>query len=277
MTKLKYGIIGWPVKHSRSPQMQMSAFQALNIDARYDLIPIKPECLATGIKELITKGYSGWNVTVPHKTNILPFLDETETTAKVCGSVNSVIVRDGKSFGYSTDGYGLQMSIKESFSIGIKGKTFLFWGSGGAATAVSAHFVNSGAEEIILVNRTLEKAQALKQKLQVVSTKTNVKIYHPSQISELASVTKTVDVIIQSTSVGLNTEDPISIPKELLIPSLNLVDMIYSETILLRAAKKLGCNAIDGKGMLLHQGAKSFEIWTEREAPVKVMRNALKS
>lgn len=257
--------------------MQMSAFRALHIGAQYDLIPITPDELKSGVAQLVAKRYSGWNVTVPHKASIIPFLDEIETAAKVSGSVNTIVVREGRLCGYSTDGYGLQMSIKESFNIDINEGRFLFWGSGGAAAAASAHFVNSGAKEIILVNRTVEKAQELKQKLQEISANANIAVYQPHQLSELAVVMKKVDVAIQSTSVGLNSADPISIPLEILCPSLNLVDMIYSETTLLGRARKSGLNVIDGKGMLLHQGVKSFEIWTGKKAPVEMMREALTS
>ena len=275
MTKSKYGIIGWPVKHSRSPHMQMSAFNKLGINAQYDLIPTNPNDLKSTVGNLVSEGYSGWNVTVPHKTNIIDYLDEIQTAARVSGSVNAVSVRNGKLWGFSTDGYGLEMSIKESFDINIEGGKFLFWGSGGAAAAAGAHFVNAGAAEIMLVNRTISKAQALKQRLNEFNGDTKITVEQPDQHAALKTLIERVSVVIQSTSVGLNVDDPISIPLELLGESLCLVDMIYSETTLLKEAKKMGCNVVDGKGMLLHQGAKSFEIWTGKTAPVDVMRQAL--
>jgi len=276
MPKHQYGIIGWPVEHSVSPQMQLAAFHALGISAEYNRIPVKPEELPEKIQELKRIGYLGWNVTVPHKAAIIPLLDEIETNAEVSGSVNTVINRNGSLFGYSTDGYGLEISIKESFNIDLAGGSFLFWGAGGAAVAASTHFVNTGARQIILVNRTVEKALHLKKTLNKINPESEIKVYIPADVDSLQQIFSNIDVIIQSTSIGLKANDPVSINRELLSPSLKIVDMIYSETALIREMKTIGGTIIDGKGMLLHQGAKSFSLWTGKDAPVEVMRKALK-
>lgn len=275
MAKPRYGIIGWPVAHSLSPGMQEAAFAASGMNVSYDLIPAKPDDLAQKTSELKSAGYLGWNITVPHKQSIIPLLDDIEPGAKFAGSVNTIVNREGKLHGYSTDGYGLEMSIKETFGLRVFGGKFLFWGTGGATTSASAYFAMSGARKIYLVNRTLEKAYALKEKLDRLGSKIQTFVVSPNDVVELKPGFRDVDVIIQSTNLGLRKEDPISIPKELLHSSLKIFDMIYSKTPLLEEAIKLGCHAVDGRGMLLHQGAKSFSIWTGIEAPVEIMRAAL--
>ena len=275
MTKQRYGIIGWPVAHSLSPRMQEAAFTASGMDVSYDLISAKPDDLAQKTRELKSAGYLGWNVTVPHKQSIISLLDDIEPTAKFAGSVNTIVNREGKLHGYSTDGYGLEMSIKETFGLRVFGGTFLFWGTGGAATSASAHFAMTGARKIYLVNRTLEKAYALKERLDQLGSNIQTFVLNPKDTVEIKRVFRDVDVIIQSTNLGLRKKDPISIPKELLSSPLNIIDMIYSQTPLLKEAINLGCQAVDGRGMLLHQGAKSFSIWTGIEAPVEIMRAAL--
>ena len=245
------------------------------IDASYDLIPVEPKEFVNRINDLRRIGYSGWNVTVPYKQAIIPLLDEIESVAKFSASVNTVVNKNGKLHGYSTDGYGLEMSIKESFGLGVCGGSFLFWGAGGATVAASTHFAINGVREIDLVNRTERKATILRTRLKKLAANIRVEVISPNNLSELKRRFRDVDVIIQGTSLGLKKTDPISIPEELLDSSPKIVDMIYVRTPLLEAAQNLGCPAIDGRGMLLHQGAKSFSIWTGVEAPLETMRDVL--
>ena len=128
----KYALIGWPVAHSISPPMQNAGFDAANIEAEYTLAPIAPEEMSTKIP-LMKKEFAGWNCTVPHKQHIIEFLDEIDEGAKILGSVNTVVNQDGQLKGYSTDGFGMEKSLQESFNLPIKGNSFIFIGAGGAA------------------------------------------------------------------------------------------------------------------------------------------------
>ena len=271
----KYGIIGWPVQHSVSPPMQIAAFKEVGVDIGYDLIAVKPENLAEKIEELKREEYQGWNVTIPYKQAILSLLDEVSPDATSAESVNTVVNRGGRLVGYSTDGYGLAMAINESFQLELKGKSFLFWGTGGATVAASMYFARQGASKIYLVNRTLTKAEALKIKLFGVSSEIDSEVIDTGDFDRLSFAFQEADVVIQSTSVGLRFEDPIAIPTSLLTSSTKFVDMIYRPTKLMKKAQSLGIDCIDGRGMLLHQGAESFSIWTGKKAPVEVMRKAL--
>ena len=258
MKKNDYGILGWPVKHSLSPIMQTSAFMAVGINANYHLIPVEPEKLPDKINELRTAGYLGWNVTVPFKQAIIPLLDEIEINTRISNSVNTVVNRNGQLIGYSTDGYGLMMSIYESFGLDLKGSSFLFWGTGGAAVSASMYFAQCGVGKLYLVNRTLSRAEALKSNLTRANQGLNVTIIESTDMAKLRLTFQEVDVVIQSTSIGLKKEDPLSIPASLLSPSVKILDMIYHRTKLLEQTEKAGIHSVDGRGMLLHQGAKSL-------------------
>lgn len=271
----RYGLLGYPVKHSVSPQMQGAGFAALGIEARYDLIEVAPEHLAAKVAELRDAGYRGWNVTIPHKGGIIDCLDEVDPVARQVQSVNTVVNRAGRLHGYSTDGYGLEMAVRESFGLGVAGHHFVFWGTGGAARATSAHFAREGVRQLTLVNRTVEKAEELARLLKTMYPKLQVAVHTPDPAGGVARALTEADALIQCTSLGLHADDPISVPPELLRPSLPVLDMIYRRTALLDAAAGRGCPVADGRGMLLYQGVRSFEIWTEQPGPVEAMRRGL--
>ncbi len=275
MATQRYGLFGWPVKHSVSPQMQEAGFRAAGIDASYELIEVHPDELSERLAWVKAEGFRGWNTTVPHKPAMMAAADQVEPTAQAAGSVNTVINRDGFLEAHSTDGYGLAMSIRESFDLEISGGAFLFWGAGGAARATSVYFAGRGAAAITIVNRTLSKAEDLARVIRGVAPACRVRVYSPAAAA-VKEVLGGVDVVVQATSIGLHADDPIAIPADLLIPGLRIVDMIYRPTRLLRRGAEAGCRVVDGKGMLLHQGVRSFQLWTGlAEPPVEAMRTAL--
>ena len=271
----RYGLFGWPVKHSVSPQMQEAGFRELGIDASYELFEVSPDDLAAAVSDKRMRGYRGWNVTVPHKNAMMDCVDVVEPTARLIGSVNTIVNRDGLLHAYSTDGYGLETSIKRSFDVDVAGNVFLFWGCGGAARATAGHFAANGADSIILVNRTIAKAENLAMVLSEINSDCAVTVLGADDVNPIRTQLEGVDVFIQSTSVGLHVDDPISVPEELLTVGLNVVDMIYRPNQLLKTAVARGCNVTDGRDMLLYQGVRSFEIWTGQKAPVDVMGAAL--
>jgi shikimate dehydrogenase len=274
MSKERYGVIGWPVKHSVSPEMQEAGLHALGRDASYVLVPIEPENLPARIADM-KQSFRGWNITVPHKGAMIPLLDEVDPAARIAGSVNTVVNDNGYLRGFSTDGYGLEMAIRETFNIPVPEHRFVFWGTGGAARATACSFAARGAAELLLVNRTVAKAEALADALRQVNPSVRVTVKAPDA-TNLSDDLATADVVVQSTSIGLHADDPPAIPLDLLTPQVRLLDMIYRRTRLLDAAEALGCQVTDGKSMLLHQGVKSLSIWTGcAEPPVEPMREAL--
>jgi len=267
----KYGLIGWPVSHSLSPPMQNAGFNSAGIKADYSLVEVSPDKMDIVIPEMKNE-FCGWNCTVPHKQHIIEFLDDMDETAKVLGSVNTVVNSNGKLKGFSTDGYGMEISIKESFNQDIAGNSFLFIGAGGAARAVALYFALQGAARIAVLNRTVEKAEALSKEISEV----NAKIETTADTINSRDFDPTIyNIVIQCTSLGLHEGDPSPYDVSRLKPNQNVVDMIYKETDFLKKAQGLGCKTADGRGMLLFQGVRAWEIWTGKKAPVEDMRKAL--
>ena len=169
MNKDRYALIGWPVAHSASPLMQEAAFKAAGMNASYELIAVPPEKLPEAMMNLKKEGYSGWNVTVPHKEAVLPLMDILDGEAEKTGSVNTVLPKQGKLWGYSTDGYGLAKALERNFQLQISGADILFLGTGGAARAAAVYAAIKGASVITLVNRTVERAEAVAESIRRIS------------------------------------------------------------------------------------------------------------
>ncbi len=271
----KYALLGWPVGHSVSPAMQEAAFRAAGIPATYSLRPVPPERLGEEVRSLCTQGFDGWNITVPHKQRIIPFLDEVDPEARAAGSVNTVLNRGGCLAGYSTDGCGMTAAVRESLGLDVADCAVVFLGAGGAARAVSIYFARHGAKRIWIFNRTLERACALAGDIVRCAPTVPAEGIGLDARDRLKAALGQAELLIQATSLGLHAGDPAPMPLDFLRPDLAVVDMIYRPTKLLRAALRAGCRAADGRGMLLHQGAESFRIWTGRPPPIEAMRRAL--
>lgn len=266
MTMQRYAILGWPIHHSLSPRLQSVGFKALGIHASYQRISVHPKAFATSIKELRDRGFYGWNITAPYKSEICQFLDVIDSNAALGQSVNTVVNKDGKLYGYSTDGYGLATAIKQAFSLPIQGKTFAFWGTGATTRAAAIYFVQRHCASIILVNRTPSKAKALAAILSRLNPSCRIIVFSTQDLDDLKASLQASDVLIQGTVLGLNANDPISIPKSLLTPNLNIYDMNYVyPTQLSNYAASIACRFHDGRNMLLYQGVKSLALWTGRE------------
>ena len=221
--------------------------------------------------------FAGFNVTVPHKENIIQYLDGISDECKVTGSVNTVINRDGLLFGESTDGYGLEMALKEGLDVSLNGNTFLFLGCGGTVNAVAYHFLKNGAKGLYIVNRTGEKAAKLASELKVHFPEANIDFAQSNDQTKIENLLDRtpVSVIIQATSLGLNETDPSPLDGKFMRPEIAMFDTIYKNTNFIKAAKKCGCRVAQGQGMLVNQGAKAFEIWTGMMPSLKIMREAL--
>ncbi len=275
MATLKYGIVGWPASYSVSPAMQEAAFVQLGIDATYERLPVEAEALTSRIPALVASGYAGWNVTVPHKQTIIGCIETLDPSAAVAGSVNTVVNRGGSLTGFSTDGYGLEQAIAEAFGAAVVGGTFLFWGTGGAARAAAVHFALHGAARLYFVNRTRSRAEQLAADLAAAVPGVCTIVVDRSADGAIAEAIQQSNVIIQCTSMGLSMDDAVSIPLSYLDCQPDVYDMIYLPTRLITEAAARGCRVADGRGMLLHQGARAFEIWTGQPAPISCMRAAL--
>lgn len=267
-------VIGDPIEHSLSPVMYNAAFRHLKMDAVYVAFKVEKENLKGALKGMRSLGICGMNVTMPHKTAIINYLDEIEPTAKFVGAVNTVLNKNGKLAGFNTDGVGTIKALKEN-GVDPKGKKFLLLGAGGAGRAIAFQLARE-ADELTILNRDPNKAKLLAGMLQK-KFKTKV-IGNGLTYNILKERLKKMDVLINATSVGMHPhEDQTLVEKALLRPELVVMDIVYNpvETKLLKDAKSVGAKVIHGIDMLVFQGAASFEVWWNRSAPIGVMSSAI--
>ena len=268
----KYVVIGDPVEHSRSPGMQNAAFRHYGLNAVYDRMQVKAEKFSDFV-EYARENLTGFNLTVPHKSLILPYLDRVTPAAAAAGSVNTVTVSDGRFYGDSTDGYGLEMALKRNFELSPEGKCFVFLGCGGAACATAFHLAERGARAIYLANRTVEKAESLAAALKAFAPALETGVTSLQDNGTLKTWFEAADAVIQATSLGLHRNDPPPVDLQLLQPGMNccFFDTIYHETPLQKKAAELQLHCAGGMWMLIYQGARSFEVWTGKKAPINEM------
>ncbi|MCJ7631335.1 shikimate dehydrogenase [Candidatus Bathyarchaeota archaeon] len=273
-TKL-YVLIGDPVEHSLSPVMQNAAFEIMGVDAVYLALRVQTSMLFRVIDCLRVLNISGFNVTIPHKVSIIKCLDEMNEKASAIGAANTVVNRDGKLIGYNTDGTGALAALRDA-GVDPSGKRVLLLGAGGAARALAFSLVEV-AERVIVLNRTALKAESLVKDVRR-STRREI-LYGELNSSTLEKEVPDSDLLENATSVGMDPiQDKTPVDAKLLGPNLVVFDIVYGphETRLLKDAKAAGAKRVNGLGMLAHQGAQAFEIWTGMEAPVATMTGALK-
>ena len=274
---LVYGIIGYPVKHSKSPTFQTAAFQKLGINAVYVPFHVKPEDLQKAIDGIRSLSIKGVNVTVPHKEEVIKYVNEISEEVKYIGAANTIENIDGYLKAYNTDAYGFIRGLKEllqQVNKQIPELSFLVLGAGGASRAIIYGLVKEGAKKIYLANRTLEKAEKIISDFKQLNRFLE-EIIEPVKLHEVENYLDKVDVIVNTTSVGLHPEDKPLFDYEKIMKKHIIVDIIYKKTPLIKKAEEKGCLWQDGLPMLLYQGAKSFEIWTKKEAPIDVMKKIL--
>jgi shikimate dehydrogenase len=275
-TKLAF-LLGYPVTHSASPAIHRAAFSAIGLNAAYLPWPVSPEHLPLAVQGLRSmENLLGANVTVPHKEAILAHLDGLTPEAQAIGAVNTIVPRGGTLVGDNTDGTGFLTALREGLGGETQGLGAVVLGAGGAARAVAVALARAGARRLLLLNRTLERANQLAECVGRHSSTCEVsaQTLHPHwRVPEVAGIR----LLINTTSVGLHSNDPPLFDYASLSAETLVCDLIYSppETPLLQAARATGCPAANGLGMLVHQGALAFERWTGKAAPIRAMWEAV--
>lgn len=277
------GIIGDPIDHTISPAMQNAAIKANRLDWTYVPIHVKPKDLKLAISAVRAFEMIGVNVTIPHKEKVVKLLDEVEDMARLIGSVNTVLNIDGRLVGYNTDGFGYIDSLREETGFDHRGKNIVILGAGGAARSILFSFLYNSTHglptSIIIANRTVARAKKL-----VAEFKKKLKNVPPMKavgMDAAAAHLESADIIINTTSLGMMGKGQIDLPLKKLPDNAIVSDIVYRplETKFLKAAKALGLKTHGGLGMLAHQGALSFEIWTlsmfpRPPVPLDIMKNA---
>lgn len=275
---IRVGIFGWPVAHSKSPQMHESAARALGIGLRYERFAVEPKDLAEAVAREHAGRIDGYNLTVPHKEAILSLLDEVDATARAIGAVNTVLRKGERYIGHNTDAPGFVRSLEEAGLSSLDARVAIL-GAGGAARAAVLGLSNAGASEISVLSRRPQQSRALCESLAPhVSCKLVAK-----PLSEARDAFEAATLLVQASSATLESNPGAqafadSLPLDALPRTAAVVDIVYKplETSVLARARSLGLTVVDGLGMLVHQGAIAFEMWTGFEPPLEVMRAALK-
>lgn len=271
-----FGIIGCPVSHSLSPAMHNAAFRRLGINAVYLPFEVPLKCLGKAIDGMRGLGICGINVTIPHKEAVVKYLDSLSKEARLIGAVNTVVNKNSKLTGYNTDAFGFIKSLKEDLRFNPKRKNIFIIGAGGAAKAVAFGLAMEGARRIVLTDEIDEKALELACEVELKTGRECIalKIDSPG----IREMILNSQLLVNASPVGMKDKDPVVINPEFLHRGLCVFDLVYNkDTKLIKIAKDLNLKATGGLNMLLYQGARAFELWTGKRAPVKVMRKTLKS
>jgi shikimate dehydrogenase len=265
-------LFGCPVDENPTVVTVEAGFRALGLNYRYCTMEVKPDDLQTAVAALKALGFKGTNLTIPHKVNVIPFLDHLSEGAKLIGAVNTVYLKDGETYGENTDGKGFIISLKEN-GIAIEGKRITVLGAGGAARAVAVELALEKAAHITIVNRNKERGQTLSDLIRSKTAATSDFVVW----DHCYAIPPDTGILVQTTNVGL-FPDPAcpNIAYDSLRPPMIVCDIVPNppETLFIRKAKAQGCQTLTGLPMLVNQAGIGFRIWTGQEAPIEAMKEA---
>ena len=278
------GIIGDPVAHSLSPRMHNAAFDALGLNWRYLAFRVRTDALPHALRGLVALGLAGANVTIPHKETAVALVDELDAVARRVGAINTIRVADGRLQGFNTDATGLLDALTKDGGTAIEGRRCLVIGAGGGARAAAFALAGASASHLIVLNRTVSRARGLAELVSRDFPQCRV------DAGDLAAETvessmEGAEIVIHTTTATMSAAMGGSGGREQWLaplmrgfrPGMVVHDMVYTPrwTDLLSAARNAGATVVSGLSLLLYQGAKSFELWTGRPAPIEIMRRAL--
>lgn len=270
------GVFGDPVDGNPTGVMEEAAFEACGLNYRYLTLKVTKDDFDDAMKAIKAFHMKGMNLTMPHKINVLPYLDELSEAAAIIGAVNTIVVKeDGTLFGENTDGKGFVQALKNK-QIFPEGKRIVILGAGGAAKAIGVECALAGASAVKIVNRTPEKARELAEVLQT-HTKTEASW---EAWTDAYEIPKDTDILINATSIGLHPDSgkKPDIAYDTITEKMVVSDVVFNpcDTLFLQEAGKRGAKTVNGLGMLACQGALNFTLWTGVEAPLEVMENKLR-
>ena len=282
--KLILNVIGDPIEHSKSPVVHGLVLDALGVDSDYSRVLVKKGELSEYVENAVKSGVRGFNLTMPHKVDIIPFLKQIDKDAELFGAVNTVSIKDGELYGYNTDARGFVLSLEQN-EVDISGKSIVILGAGGVVSTLALKLSDMGAGRIVILNRTPEKAEAVCEKIRGLqksgAAKGGTELLW-GETGEAAKYAPECDVLINATplgmsGVGADYEDLSFIDR--LAPSAAVIDLIYSppKTKFLAYAEKRGHKIINGLGMLIGQAILADEIYLDKKLDISGLYTKLTS
>ncbi|SNB45844.1 shikimate dehydrogenase [Geobacter sp. DSM 9736] len=272
------GIIGWPVEHSLSPFMQNAALRQLGLDWVYVPFPVAPELLGQAVAGLRALNVAGFNVTIPHKSSIIPYLDALSPEASLIGAVNTVKREEDRLVGYNTDCTGFISSLRRDLGLEPEGARVVVVGAGGAARAAVTGLCQESVSSLLLVNRTEERGEELIRRVRTEFPHIQLRSASLRSLQD-GDVLASADLIVNTTSIGMGGSSFSGFDLSSMKSGGGVYDMVYvpAETPLLAAARGLGLKTANGLGMLAAQGEAALRLWTGAEIPADCMKKALLS
>lgn len=275
---LPFAVLGHPIGHTLSPVMHNAAFELLGLDAIYLAFDVAPERLMGVLPAMRDMGFKGINLTVPLKEVAFKGLTDLDASARRLGAVNTVELRPDGLRGHNTDGKGFLTAVREAFGASVKGMAVFVLGCGGAGRAVAITAAVEGADRLLLADIDMARCRGVAADIALHAPAARVELAGTNPV-DWAKQVGAADLVIQASPVGMKPGDTCPLPPEAFRAGHLAFDLVYNlpETCFTRAAKAGGARAVNGLGMLLHQGAEAFTIWTGRPAAVGVMRQALEA
>ena len=270
-----FAVLGHPIGHTLSPVMHNASIQALEFDGIYLALDVHPDRLMEVLPAMQLMGFGGVNLTVPHKEVAFHGLEKLDESALLFGAANTVEFTDEGMVGHNTDGYGFIKALEEAFGKGVEGDAVFVLGCGGAGRAIALQAAVKGARSIVLADIDADRVRRLND--EIIGLTPKVEVVEALCDCEKAELCRACDLVVQASPVGMKEGDPSLLPPEAFREGQRAFDLIYMypETAFLSTAREAGAKIANGLGMLLHQGARAFEIWTGIEPDVAAMRQAL--
>jgi len=270
-----FAVLGHPIGHTLSPVMHNASIQALEFDGIYLALDVHPARLMEVLPAMQTMGFGGVNLTVPHKEIAFHGLEKLDDSALLFGAANTVEFTDGGMVGHNTDGYGFVKALEEAFGKSVEDDAVFVLGCGGAGRAIALQSAVKGAKTLVLADIDADRVRRLKD--EIIGLTPKVEVVEALCDCEKVELCRACDLVVQASPVGMKEGDPSLLPPEAFHEGQRAFDLIYMypETAFLTTAREAGAGIANGLGMLLHQGARAFEIWTGTEPDVPAMRQAL--
>jgi shikimate dehydrogenase len=270
-----FAVLGHPIGHTLSPVMHNASMQALGFDGIYLALDVHPDQLMDVLPAMAKMGFAGVNLTVPHKEIAFRGLEKLDESAKLLGAANTVAFVEGGMVGHNTDGYGFLKALEEAFGTTVQDDSVFVLGCGGAGRATALMAAKEGAKALVLADIDAERVQRLEDEIKSLTP--SVEIIQALDDAGKIELCRDCDLVVQASPVGMKKGDPSLLPPEAFRDGQRAFDLIYMypETAILTTAREAGAQIANGLGMLLHQGARAFEIWTGVEPSIPAMRKSL--